>query len=204
MDRLCVPVRFAYACIGAFAFAYACACACACACLCVLRAMMMSLLRSCLCASLSLSLGPSLCVCVRRPHPDSEGGMYLWPRGHSLNGNKIDYALQQQIQAFMKQPVATRQAEGTRPPSSHRQSHRRWLLQYMPVCVWGTVYVCCCCSLWRCTHMSVCVCVPVSLCLRPMRHTRAGTCVCITDVCVYLPDSHVSGLSVSSCSYVLD
>jgi hypothetical protein len=95
------------------------------------------------CLSLSVLLGPSLCVCVRRPHPDSEGGLCLCPRGHSLKDNNIDAALLQQIEAFMQQPVATRQAKGTRPPSSHRQSHRRGLLQYRPVCIWGTVYVCC-------------------------------------------------------------
>jgi hypothetical protein len=124
MDRLCVPVQFTYACIGASASACVCACAYAytCACLCVLRAMITSSLRSCLCASLSLSLGPSLCVCVRRPHPDSEGGLCPWPRGHSLRDNNIDAALLQQIQAFIRQPAATRQAEGMRPLSSHRQS----------------------------------------------------------------------------------
>jgi hypothetical protein len=96
----------------------------------------------------------------------------------------MDDALLQQIKAFMQQPVAARQAEGTRPPSSHRQSQRRGLLHYRPECVWGTVYVCCCCSLLRCTNISVCVYVPASLCLRPMRHTRAGTCICITNVCL--------------------
>jgi hypothetical protein len=84
--------------------------------------------------------------------------MCLWPRGYSLDDNNIDAALLQQIQASMQQPVAARKAKGTRPPSSHRQSQRRGLLQCRPVCVWGTVYVRCCCSLWRCTHMSVCVC----------------------------------------------
>jgi hypothetical protein len=65
--------------------------------------------------------------------------MCLWPRGHSLDYNNIDAALLQQIQAFMRQPVATRQAEGTRPLSSHSQSQRRGLLQYMPVCVYGAL-----------------------------------------------------------------
>jgi hypothetical protein len=65
------------------------------------------------------------------------------------------------------------------------------LLLLLPLAMHGNVRVC------------VCVYVPVSLCLRPMRHSHTGACVWITDVCVYLPDSHVSGLSVSSCSYVL-
>jgi hypothetical protein len=137
-----------------------------------------------LCLSLSLSLGPSLCVCVRRPHPDSEGGMCLWPRGHSLDNDYIDAALLQQIEAFMQQPAAASQAEGTRPLASHRQSHRRWLLQYRPVCAFEALCMSVVVAPSVVARTCPCVCVPASLCLRPMRHTHTGTCVCIANVCV--------------------
>jgi hypothetical protein len=154
------------------------------------------------CLSLSHTHGPSLSACARRPHRDSEGGMCLWPRGCSLDYNNIDAALLQQIQAFLQQPVAARQAEGTRPPSSHRQSQRRWLLQYRPVCVYGALCMSVVIAPSGDARTCPYVCVPASLCLRPMRHIHTGTCVCITKVCVPA-GSHVLSVSVSSCAYVL-
>jgi hypothetical protein len=156
---VCVPVYGSTVCTSAL-----CLCVhrrlCLCLCLSVCAEGHDNVITAIVPVCLSLSHSAPLCVCVRRPHPDSEGGMCLWPRGHSLSENNIDAALLEQIEAFMQQPVAARQAEGTRPPSSHRQSQRRWLLQYRPVCV----------------YMGHCVCLLLLLPLAKYAHVRV--CVC--------------------------
>jgi hypothetical protein len=205
---VCLPVYRSAVCTSAICLCVhrrQCLCLCLCLCLSVCAEGHDDVITAIVpvCLSLSLLLGPSLCVCVRRPHPDSEGGLCLWPRGHSLDRNNIDAALLQQIQAFMRRPAATRQAEGTRPPSSHRQCQRRWLLQYRPVCVWGTAYVCSCCSLWLSTHVSVCMCVCRPPCASDPCGTHILEHVYALPMCVCLMDAYVSGVSISSCAYLL-
>jgi hypothetical protein len=111
----------------------------------------------------------------------------MWPRGHSLGYNNIDAALLQQIQTFMEQPAAARQAEGTRPPSSHRQSHRRWLLQYMPVCVYGELCMSVVVAPSGDARTCTCVCVCRPPCTSGPCGTRILGHVYASPMCVCLP-----------------